>query len=246
VKEAATARAQATAGGGDLDPTRDLELVAAEGHGADGDAADQCLLRRAHAPVGDGADGAVEDRAVGGEAEQARVGRGPDAFIGRGRQGCDDVDGLIGECLQRGADQPVIALELRRSRDEDDRRLDLVEKRRRLRGRVPVAGPDHDDIVGPVGARVLERLGRHVEQQRRRAVEILHPLQLGQAEGRADLVQGRQHRPLQLTDQDRLQRAVPQASEGTARRRQTGPEGRRVPGRKRQRIRAEGGPGAAP
>jgi hypothetical protein len=54
---------QPRSGAGYLDAAGDFELVAAERDGADGDAAGECLLGRAHAAVGDGAGGPVEDRA---------------------------------------------------------------------------------------------------------------------------------------------------------------------------------------
>jgi hypothetical protein len=168
--------------------------------------------------VRDRARRAVEDQAVRGEREHARVGRRGEARgVGRRQRG-DDMHRLVGQRLQRAADQPAVVLELGRSRDEHDRRVDRVEPLRPLGRRVPVARADQPHIRRPVRARVLERLGGQVQQQRRREQQVGGAGERRHADVGPDRVHARPHEPLERAEHHRAQRGVAQPPERAARR----------------------------
>jgi hypothetical protein len=106
-------RGKPGAGGGHLDAAGDLELIATEWHGADGYAVGECLLGGAHAAVGDGANGAIEERSVWQERQNVRTwGEIEGCRIARGERG-DDVEVRIGERVEYALDEAAVVLELR-------------------------------------------------------------------------------------------------------------------------------------
>ena len=61
-------------GGGDLNPSGDLELIAAEGGNTDGDTPRQRLLGSAHSAMRDSARRAIEDRPMWGKWRTVALG----------------------------------------------------------------------------------------------------------------------------------------------------------------------------
>ena len=117
---------EAHAGVGALDPSGDFELVAAERNHANRYACGERLLGDALAAVGDHAGSASEDRGVGHEALDPRVGGAGRTSAGsyaRGRG--DDGEVVGGESLEGGGDELVVALAHRGGGDQDDRPASL-------------------------------------------------------------------------------------------------------------------------
>ncbi len=164
---AQASRGQARAGTGQLDAPGDLELVAAERHDTDRDARRERLLGNAHAAVAHYAGGAFQHRLVRQETRDAGVGGWTEPRRVLRASGSHHTYGLGGQRLERRIDELAVVLKLGGHGDEHERVFQFREPGRRPGRRVPDARPEQADRGRPVGARVLEELGRHIQHERR-------------------------------------------------------------------------------
>src|SRR5262249_33655265 len=153
---------------------------------------------------------------------------------------------LIRQRLERRLHDAAIVLEFGRGRDHNYRMLELREPLRRVGRWIPLAGPDHHDVLGPVAAWVIERLSGHVDEQGRPAEHRIGVIDRSGPGLSTDMVQWRQKRLLEDAEDQRADQVVAQAAQWAARGRQSRAERGRVTGSQGDRVGTEDGPGTTP
>ena len=172
-------------------------------------------------------------------------GTGRPSFACRWQRG-DHVVGLIRQRRERHTREAVVVLELRGSRHKHERHLDLGKLRRELGGGIPGTGAHHDDAFWPVGARVLEPICGHIEQQGRFQEQVISVAKRIQAERCPQWVEPREDRRIEARAVGRPKKPIAQAAERPPGRMQSRPERRRVGQGEQKRKGREGRPRPAP
>ncbi len=143
---------------------------------------------------------------------------------------------LIGQGVERCADKPSVVLELGGGGHEHEWPRDLIQPGRRLARRLPAARADHPDRGRPVRPRILEGLGRHVQQQRGDVEHLLGRLERAGPDRGSGRVEGGETRLVHGAGEQRAQECVTHTTERAARGRQTRTERWDVSRAQRQRV----------
>ena len=142
---------------------------------------------------------------------------------------------LPGERLAGGLDDAAVVLEERRAGDQHERRFDVVEPGGTVGGGLPEPGADEPYLGGPVGARILERLGGEGEDDRGGQVDVVQGTHRRQADLGPQRVHVQGHHVLERAEREPASHPVAHTADEVVPRGEAEPEWWRVARRQRHR-----------